>query len=156
MTTAQQNASQRIYNAAVSGNSSNGGLPSALANILVHQSGNETAGWTSHFFTEYNNCFGYSCVPGAKWQSGCSSGNADNGVKVAAYKSIEDSTQEIVDWIYRRQDEGKFPSDLDTITTDEQYADLLKSAGYYQAPTSNYLEQMLYWAKNVGNLFRTH
>lgn len=154
MNAVQTDAANRIYSAAIAGNSVNPGLPVALAKLLVGQSGNETRDWTSHFFTDYNACFGYSCVPGAKWQSGCSTTNADNGVKIAAYKSIEDSTQEMVDWIYRRRKEGKFPSDLSTITTPTQYANLLKSSGYYQAPVSVYIKRITDVLKNVGNFFR--
>jgi len=153
-TLTQQGYAARILAAAKSGNSVNRGLPDSLAKLLVDQSAHETNGWTSHFFTEGNACFGYSCVPNSKWQSGCSTTNADNGVRVGYYNSIEDSTQEVVDWIYRRVKDGKFPSDLTTITTPDQYATLLKNAGYYGDTKDNYLSGLNRWANNLKDFFR--
>lgn len=155
MSTANQQAwANRIFAAATSGNSNNDGLPSSLAELLVDQSAHETNGWTSNFFQNGNAAFGYSCDSNSAWQSGCSTSNADNGVKVGYYNSIEDSTQEIVDWIYRRVKEGKFPSDLSTITTADQYATLLKKAGYYGDSQSNYASGLKRWANSLSDFFR--
>jgi uncharacterized FlgJ-related protein len=155
-TTSEIEASQRIYNQAIAGSDNNPGLPATLANFLVGQSANETAGWTSDFFVNNNNCFGYSCDSGSQYQDGCSAGNADNGVQVGNYDSIEDSTKEIVDWIYRRVSDGKFPSDLTTITSADQYATLLKNAGYYQSAESSYAANISAWLSKLGNVFLEH
>lgn len=152
----QTDAASRILTQALAGTPTNPGLPATLAQLLVGQSGNETGGWTSNFFVNNNNCFGYSCVAGATWQDGCSQGNADNGVQVGNYASIEDSTSEMIDWIYRRVADGKFPSDLTTITTPDQYASLLKNAGYYQASESSYAANIQTWLTNMASLFHRH
>lgn len=153
-TSTQQAYANRIFNAAISGNDMNEGLPENIAKFMVEQSAHETNGWTSNFFVNNNNCFGYSCDGGSKWQNGCSSGLADNGVKVGNYDTIEDSTQEIVDWIYRRVKEGKFPSDLTSITTSDQYATMLKNAGYYGASKDVYANGLARWANTLSDFFR--
>lgn len=152
----QQDASNRIYTEAI-----NAGMPDTLAQILVGQSGNETGGWTSDFFVNNNNCFGYSCSSVSIWQNGCSKAVADNGVTVGNYDSIEDSVNEIVDWIARRQKDGSFPADLSTITTPDQYATLLKNAGnppgsmsYYGAPESQYTSNITLWLSRAKNFFK--
>lgn len=154
LTDTQQQISQRILNSLIQGNSVNQGLPDILAEIVVGQSAHETNGWTSNFFINNNNCFGYSCVPGAKWQDGCSAGKADNGQKVGNYNTIEDSCQEMVDWIYRRQNEGKFPSDLESITTSDQYTQLLKDNGYYGDSFANYSTDVKKWLSKIGNFLK--
>lgn len=154
LNTSQQNAASRIYSECI-----DQGMPPVLSNLITAQSGNETGGWTSNFFVNNNNCFGYSCVPGAVHQNGCSVGNADNGVKVGNYDSIEDSVDEICDWIKRRQADGSFPADLSTITTPDQYATLLKNAGpdgdksYYGASESSYAANIATWLSNMGTSF---
>lgn len=135
-----------IYNTAVAD-----GMPSALAKLIVAQSKLETGDYTSNFFLNYNNCFGYSCVPGGQWQSGCGT-LADNGISIAAYSSIENSTHEITHWIRRRQAEGKFPADLNEITTADQYSLLLKNAGYYGASLADYTAGVLYWFNRLPPL----
>jgi uncharacterized FlgJ-related protein len=126
-----------IFRQAVTGSYKNPGLPPSLASLVVAQSKHETGNYTSNFFLKYNNAFGYTYIPGDPLQSG-SGTMADNGQAIAAYNNIQDSTREIIDWIYRRQKEGKFPADLSAIQTPDQYATLLKSAGYYQDTLANY------------------
>lgn len=155
MSTANQQAyANRIFNTATFGNNVNPGLPDALASLLVDQSAHETDGWTSNFFLSGNAAFGYSCDKLSRWQSGCSLSNADNNVRVGYYKNIEDSTQELVDWIYRRVKDGKFPSDLNSITTIDQYAGYLKNAGYYGDTKENYTAGLKRWANNLSDFFK--
>lgn len=124
---------QLIYNTAAKD-----GMPSTLASLLVDQSQWETGNYQHRFFTVGNNAFGYSYNPDSKWQLDKGGPNADNGVPIAQYASVENSVHEITDWIKRRQKDGKFPADLTMITAPDQYAQLLKSAGYYQAEESIY------------------
>ncbi len=132
------NFDERIYLQATRGSARNPkGLPPVLSSLVTAQAAHETANFTSNIFRNYNNAFGYSYVPGAVYQTGSGS-VADNGQPVAAYATVEDSVREMVDWIYRRISEGKFPADLTTITTPEQYAQLLKNAGYYSDTVANY------------------
>lgn len=147
-TTTQTDAASRIFAAALGD-----GMPSALCSFIVGQSGNETNGWTSNFFVNNNNCFGYECSAVSDWQNGCSATNADNGATVGNYDSIEDSTHELTDWIKRRQAENKFPQDLSTITTPEQYATLLSNCGYYTSSSSSYGANIAKWISNLGSSF---
>ena len=153
LTTTQTAIALRIYNQLTSGSSNNPGLPQALAELMVDQSAHETNGWTSDFFVNNNNCFGYECDNSSEWQDGCSTATADNGATVGNYDAIEDSCKELVDWIYRRVSDGKFPSDLNTITTADQYATLLKNAGYYGDTEANYLQGLKTWAGNLVDFF---
>jgi hypothetical protein len=141
---------QRIYQTAIAGTPTHKGLPPALAALVVAQSKHETGNYSSNAFRTANNAFGYSYVPGGVWQTGAGL-TADNGKPVAKYKSVEDSTREIVDWIYRRVQQGIFPANLDSITTPEQYAGYLKSAGYYGDSLSNYLGGLKRWFADLGS-----
>lgn len=135
--------SELIYNVARSGSPFNPGLPDTLARLVVSQAQHETGNFTSNFFRSYNNAFGYSAIAGARYQSGAGS-LADNGKPIAVYPSLENSVYEIIDWIYRRRNEGKFPA-LDTITTPDQYAALLKQSGYYGDTVVNYAAGLKRW-----------
>lgn len=128
------------------------GMPQTLAKLLVAQSKVETNNYQHRFFTIGLNAFGYSYVPGAKWQLDRGGPLADNGVPIAQYSSIENSVHEIASWIKRRQAEGKFPANLNEITTPDEYATLLKNAGYYQADLSTYTGALLYWFENLPPL----
>lgn len=114
------------------------GFPAKLAALMVAQAQHETGNFTSNFFKNFNNAFGYSYVKGAKWQLPDPGTTADNGLPIAKYSSLVNSTMEVVDWIKRRQAQGKFPADLSTIQNPEQYAKLLKDAGYYGDTLENY------------------
>lgn len=154
MTTSQQAIATRIYNQCIAGTSSdNPGLPDALAQFVVGQSYNETGGWTSDFFVNGNACFGYECDSSSDYQSGCSAATSDNGVTVGYYSSVENSTKELIDWIYRRVDDKKFPDDLTTITSADQYAGLLSKAGYFTSSASAYAARIMQFLSNAGNLF---
>lgn len=126
------------------------GFPPVLSSLIAAQAAHETGNFTSRFYREFNNAFGYSYYPGSKWQLPSPGDIADNGAPIAAYRSIQDSTGEIIDWIKRRQKEGKFPGDLSTITTPAQYAELLKKAGYYEDKLENYSRGLATWYKPVA------
>lgn len=116
----------------------NDGMPVTLASFIVAQSKHETGNYSHRFFKVGKNAFGYAYVKGAKWQLPKGGPNADNGIPIAQYASVENSVHELTDWIKRRQKSGKFPKDLTTISTPQQYATLLKNAGYYGDTLSNY------------------
>lgn len=149
-------AAGRIYAQALIGSDNNPGLPPLMAEFLVGQAGNETGGFTSGFFVNNNNAFGYSCDSNSDYQDGCSSGNADNGVPVGNYDSVEDSTKELVDWWYRRSRDGRggCPSDLNQITTSDQYAKILSAAGYYTSSEKNYAANVAAWMQRMASVFR--
>lgn len=131
MATAQQN-SQIIFDTAISR-----GLNDTTAKLLVAQSAHETGNWTSNAFKQHNNGFGYMYLKGSKWQTGSKGLIADNKAPVADYKSLVESTNEIIDWLKRREGEGKFK--IAELTTPEKYAKALKDSGYYGAAYSTYL-----------------
>lgn len=128
------------------------GMPDLLAKFIVAQSKHETGNYTSRFFTIGNNAFGYSYVPGAKWQLDKGGPNADNGVPIAQYASVQNSVHEITDWIKRRKQSGTFPANLAEIDTPEKYAWYLKQAGYYQAPYDLYANALINWFNNLPPL----
>jgi hypothetical protein len=139
-----------IYNTATKN-----GIPRNLALLLVSQSKHETALFSSPVFWENKNMFGYKYVPGAKLQD--SSGRiSTEGDPYAKYATYENSVLEVVGWLKRRVKEGKFPP-LEKITTEKQYAELLKNAGYYGDPVKNYLSGLIRFfnsdiGKNSGNI----
>ena len=140
---------QTIYDTAVAD-----GIPDTLALFMVAQARHETGNYTSRFFTIGKNAFGYSYVPGAKWQLDLGGPNADNGVPIAQYASVQNSVHELTDWIRRRQAGGIFPQNLSNITTPQEYARLLKAAGYYQDTLQNYTNGLVNWLQQIGsNLF---
>lgn len=112
------------------------GLPPNFQKLLVAQAKHETANFSSNAFKKNNNLYGYKSVKGAKWQTGAGITSSE-GNAYAHYASIEDSVNEVIDWIKRRQKEGKFPADLRMINSSE-YAQLLKNSGYYGDTVANY------------------
>ncbi len=137
--------SNRVLQAAAAGTPQNpGGLPAALASLVLAQAKHETGNFSSDAFVLGNNAFGYSYVPGGYWQLTTPNPASEGSRQMAAYGSLEDSVGEIIDWLYRRQSEGVFPA-LTTVTTPEQYATLLRSAGYYTAPLSEYVAGLQRW-----------
>jgi uncharacterized FlgJ-related protein len=137
---------QTIYETALSD-----GMPDPLAVFIVAQARHETGNYTSSFFTTGKNAFGYSYVAGAKWQMSTPGTNADNGLPVAQYSTVQNSVHELTDWIKRRQAQGKFPANLGTITTPQQYAQLLKNAGYYGDTVTNYTNGLVHWITAIGD-----
>lgn len=111
----------------------NDGIPDPLATLVTAQSGHETNGWTSNVFLQNNNAFGYGFT----------------GSSYKAYDSVEASADELAAYLGRRVADGSFP-DLSTITTADQYAALLKQAGYYGDTTTNYAAGIARWfAANI-------
>jgi len=138
---------QRIYNTARAD-----GMPELLSLFIVAQAKHETGNYTSNFFNRYNNAFGYSFVDGAKWQLPDPGSIADNGLPIAAYKSLENSVHEITDWIKRRVSKNQWPADLKLIRTPEQYAELLKAIGYFGAPLAVYAAGLRRWFESLGDI----
>lgn len=137
-------AAERIYTQAKAGTGYNPGLPDPLASLFVAQAKHETGGFTSRFFRENNNAFGYAYYAGSLYQTGAGD-LADNRQPIASYASIEDSAKEIIDWLYRRLRQGRLMvkgaviNSLAEIKTPEDYAQALKGAGYYGDKLENYL-----------------
>lgn len=144
---------KRAYETALKGTPVNPGVPDKLAKLIVSQTKHETAtrigekmvAYTSNAFTRNNNAIGYKFV-GSRYQVGPGIKSSE-GDYYGAYADYTDSIQELVDWIYRRVKEGKFPADLRTIDTADKYAALLKSAGYFGDPLTVYAGGLKAWFK---------
>lgn len=139
---------QGVFNQAIKGTSHNPGLTPALANLVVSQSKHETNGYTSNAFLVDHNAIGYKRYAGSEYQVG-SGITSSEGDPYGHYATYQDSIKELVDWLYRRQREGVFPA-LGTITTIDQYAALLKKAGYYGDSQANYTAALERWFKQYG------
>ena len=132
-----------IYNQAV-----RRGVPDTLAKLIVAQSKLETGNYKHRFFKIGNNAFGYSADKNSKWQIKPGS-KADNGIPIAQYSKVEDSVNELVDWIKRRQREGRFPKDLSEIKTPSQYGTMLFKANYGGTSAKQYSDGSSVYFKSV-------
>ena len=138
---------QRIYAKALSE-----GMPQFVSVCIVVQAAHETAGFTSNVFLSCNNLNGYKWVNQSTAAGPCL--KSPEGDYYAKYNTIEDSVHEICAWIRRRQKEGKFPADLNSITTLEQYAQLLKNSGWYGDSVANYTSGLYYWSDKLVGLLK--
>jgi len=123
------NFDQQIFNTAI-----NNGLPQAVATNLVAQARLESSNYSSNIFLNNNNSFGYKYVgqslavpgdlaPRSEW--------TDPGTPqyYAKYSSVEDSAQEVINWIFRRIKEGIFT--MEDLATPQGYANSFKKADYF-------------------------
>jgi len=115
-----------------SGTANNPALPDNLVPLVIAQAQNESNNFSSNVFDQTNNCFGYTTP---------STYGVSTFEGFAVYNSVSDSAQEIVDYLYRRQADQSFP-DLSTITTADQYAQLLSAAGYYTSSATDYASRI--------------
>lgn len=121
------------------------GLSESLSRLIVAQARHETANYNSNVFKSCNNLYGYKFVNG-KWQlSACT--NSPEGGKYAKYKTIADSVNELIDWLKRREKEGKL--DTTKIFTTGQYALALKNNNYYTDSVRNYQTGLNNGLKNI-------
>lgn len=113
-------------------------LPSNLIPLFTAWSGHESSNadtgqiLSSPVYLATNNAFGYGPVAGDAYQTGTYE-------TYAMYGSVNDSVQENIDYLFRRQADGSFP-DLTTIAPGDAatFAQLLKNAGYYTDTVENY------------------
>lgn len=141
--------SLRIFNQARKGSPTNPeGLPVALANLVTAQARHETGNFTSDLFRDDWNAFGYNYT-GNPNQLGPSL-RSHGGAFYAKYATLENSVNEITDWIYRRVRDGKFPANLSTIQSPADYATLLKNAGYYEDNLTTYQNGLTRFLTNYG------
>lgn len=152
---------QEVYNQAIQGSELNPtGVPDALARLIVAQTKFETAKeiagkyvpYQSNAFILNNNAIGYKWV-GSYYQVGKGIQSSE-GDYYGQYADYTASIKELIDWIYRRRAEGKFPWDLGLITTPKGYATYLKNAGYFADSIDNYANGLQAWsgsAKAAGN-----
>jgi len=103
-------------------------IPAPLKYYIAAQSAHETNNFTSSVYLDCKNGYGYGAAglpcPGHE--------------RYRIYQDSSQSTIEIINWIKRRQQEGRFPDNLATIISPDQYATLLKNSGYYEDSIINY------------------
>jgi hypothetical protein len=124
------------------------GMPDNMCGLIEAQSKHETDEYTSNAFRKNNNCFGYKTVKGGKWQAGAGIKSSE-GDPYASYTSIENSVHELTDWIKRRMHEGRFPADLKTIKTPQEYALLLKQCGYFGDTVGHYVSGLQHFLNST-------
>ena len=131
------------------------GLSPTVANLLAAQARLESADYTSNVFKQNTNAFGYKFVG----QAGATKGtvaprnewpNANTPGYYAKYKSIADSANEVINWLFRRQQEGKFL--VNSLTTAGKYAAGLKAGNYYGDSASNYANGLTAKLKKINTL----
>jgi len=129
------------------------GMPALLASFIVYQAAHETANFSSNVFLSCNNINGYKWIGQSTAAGPCL--RSPEGDYYAKYNSIEDSVHEQTLWIRRRQAEGKFPANLNDITSIEQYAQLLKNCDWYGDTVAHYTAGLYTWMNYLGNYFMT-
>ncbi len=137
------------YYLQILGHCVNRDIPMDLAKLIACQSAFETNNFTSNNFLKSNNGFGYKHVNNAKLQLPNVKVHSTESDFYANYATFSDSIEEVIQWIFRRQKEKKFPSDLSTIETTEQYARLLKNCGYYGGKFEDYSNGMNMYFKSI-------
>lgn len=113
------------------------GMPQRLSELILAQAKHESGNFTSPVYKDCRNAFGYSAYAG---QNSCPGHSF-----YKLYPNLQESVKELTGWIKRRQAEGKFPANLETITTPEQYAALLKQSNYYEDSVTNYSNGLKNW-----------
>jgi flagellum-specific peptidoglycan hydrolase FlgJ len=141
------NIDTTIYNTA-----KKNGFSDAVAKNLVAQARYESNDYKSNVFKNNNNLFGYKYVgqpnatagtiaPKSEWT------NVNVAQYYAKYKSVEDSALEVIKWLYRRENEGKFK--VSDLITAQLYAEALKKGGYYGQTSYEYAQGLLAKYKNI-------
>jgi flagellum-specific peptidoglycan hydrolase FlgJ len=104
------------------------GLPDPISKIITAQSGHETNGWTSNVYLKDNNLFGY--------------GYDGSGNYTFYPYGIQDSVDDLVGWLDRH-----LPG-YETITVPDDYAQAIRSKGYYTDSEVNYSNGISRWINN--------
>jgi len=128
------------------------GFSDAVAKNLVAQARYESNDYKSNVFKNNTNLFGYKYVgqplatkgtvaPQSEWT------NPQTPQYYAKYASVADSATEVIKWLYRRENEGKFK--VSDLTTAQAYADALKKGNYYGQTSFEYAQGLLAKYKNI-------
>ncbi|UAY54789.1 glucosaminidase domain-containing protein [Arachidicoccus terrestris] len=114
-----------------------------LASFMVAQSRYESANYTSHVFKANNNAFGYKYYGASDYQLG--QGIISNeGNPYADYSTIDNSAEEVADWLGRRQ------SDFENVNTLLGYAEALKKNDYYGETAVQYAAGLAVYKYSSG------
>jgi len=128
------------------------GLPEAVAKNVVAQARYESNDYKSNVFKQNNNLFGYKFVGQANATKGTVAPksewvNPSIPQYYAKYANVGDSANEVINWLYRRENEGKFK--VSDLTTAEKYAEALKKGNYYGQSSYEYAMGLLAKYKNI-------
>jgi uncharacterized FlgJ-related protein len=135
------NFANRVYNAALGY-----GANENAAKIITAQAMNESGNFTSSLFSRSNNAFGMNMPTVRKHNYVLGKDKYSN---YAAYKNVEDSTRDLIDWLNYNK------IDFNNIKDSDEYVSVIKSKNYFTAPLLNYqnavknlLNQVSYFLKN--------
>ena len=131
------------------------GYSDTLAKLIVAQAQHESADFTSPVFVKTNNPFGMTY---AGQQLACVSAEhqpqKESGLAYAKYPDVSVATLDLLAWLNRRQANGSF--NIACLQTPDEYAQALKSAGYYTAPESTYSGRLSYYYNQAKNFIVTN
>jgi len=145
MTENQISFANRIFNAAL-----NSGVNENVSHFITEQSAHETNGFQSSLFKRANNAFGMT-VPSVRKSPfiiGKDSIQPDGNMNYAKYANIEDSTKDLIHWFTFNH------ISLNNISNREQYANILKSKGYYGDSLTNYLNGLKTYSLRLAGLLK--
>jgi hypothetical protein len=125
----------------------NKGFNNTLAELLVAQAKLESANFTNNAFLKSNNAFGYKFYANSPYQTGKQIVRSSESDYYADYKSLADSTAEVLAWLQRREREGKFK--IKDLTTALKYATALKIGNYYGANVEQYTKGLEMYLRTV-------
>jgi hypothetical protein len=118
------NYANRVYNAAI-----NYGANENAASIITGQAMNESGNFTSSLFQRSNNAFGMN-MPTIRPHPHILKKDAISNY--AAYRNVEDSTRDLIDWLKYNH------IDYNNIDNSDNYVAAIKSKGYFGADLYSY------------------
>lgn len=124
-----------------------------IASLMVAQTQNETANFTSNAFLQLNNVCGYKWVTAAGEPAssltlavGAGFMSSEGDYPYAKYNSVNDSAADLVNWLIRHSDYGSgaydVTIDLESIVDCSSYAAAFKSEGYFGESADAYAADM--------------
>lgn len=110
-----------------------------IASCALAQACVESANFTSSLCSKYNNCIGYKYTVYSKYQIGSTPETFDTPpANFGIYNSIIDCAKELADYLLR----SSRPDKLSGANNVQEYANLLKSWGYFGMSSSQYASSM--------------
>lgn len=125
------------------------GVPKEKAPLIVAQARHETGNYTSRLFRTSNNLFGMKVprrrpAPHIAGPSPVNAPKSEGETPYAQYRSVQDSVKDLIMWHkYNRIDWSR-------INSPEQYAQFLKSKGFYGDTIVNYLKGLRSGLKRIA------
>jgi hypothetical protein len=117
-----------VYNTAIAF-----GIPAAVAQMVVDQARNESGQYTSNLAVNYNNLFGMTYAGQSLASQGPLQPESNGQTYYAAYNSIQDSVNDLCQWLVNRQNNGTLT--IANLTTPILYATALHDNDYFEGET---------------------